>query len=249
MWNYLLYLAGAIVAVFNHLKDWDAHKTFWRRWVVLVLIIAIGIGGVINNYFTDKKADSQHEADQKEIDKAKAVFGTMSQELHELKKEIKTTGLYKKIASMQAKIEENQKALDSRKASLIFSFGGHGKEAIRSISLPVKDSKVHFDFSIWNDTEINAQDVMLQLHICDGCKYISKPEGFATGVGLADTVLVNNPRIVFGRANTELFSTDIEVPQGVQAVQVGMVYRCSNCVVPKAGEVNENVGLINLIRQ
>jgi hypothetical protein len=231
MLNYFLYLAGAIVAVFNHIKDWNAHKTFWRRWIVLLMIISIGIAGITNNYFTDKKTDEQHIA-----------------ELQEIKREIMTEKLHEKIEALQAKIDESQKILDSKKASLIFSFGGRSKDAIRATSLPVKDNKVHVDFSIWNNTDTTAMDVVVQLLICNTCKFITVPTSFVQADGMSETIRGIRIDRVYAKSNTELFGADIEVPQNTPSVKFGMQYRCTNCTVPKDDEVNENIGIINLTR-
>ena len=91
--DYFLYIAGAVVAVFNHVKDWSAHKTFFRRWTVLILIILIGIGGVVNSYLSDDKNRRQHEEDQKEIANARDNLKKVSQELSFLKKDVKQVGL------------------------------------------------------------------------------------------------------------------------------------------------------------
>ncbi len=246
--NYFLYIAGAIVAILNHIKDWHAHKTFFRRWTVLILIILIGLAGVINSYYTGQKNVKQHEADQKEINRASANFDKVSQELISLRGEIKNVGLENKIKRLEANIGEYQKVLDSRKAALTFTFGGHSNSPVRMISLPVKDNKIHVDFSISNETDIAAANAEIQFTICDRCKFVSLSKEFTKVDYLPDTARVIRFNDIYAHSTTPLYGADIEVPADVHAVMVGIIYRCSNCPTAKENRDRENLGTIKLER-
>ena len=246
--GYFLYIAGAIVAIFNHVKDWSAHKTFFRRWTVLVLITLIGVGGVINNYFIDKKNNEQHHADQREIAKASENLDKVSQELNSLKGEFKKVGLENKIKRLEANIVEYQKVLDSRKAALTFTFGGHGDKPVRLISLPVKDNRVHVEFSVSNETDVTAEKIELQFTICNSCKFISTPNEFIKVDYLPDTARVMRSDGVYAHSTLPLYSADLEVPPNAQEVTVGLLYRCSNCSTSKESRDRDNLGTIKLLR-
>jgi hypothetical protein len=114
--NYALPIAAAFLALLMLAKDWDAHRTSWRRVAVLGLIIATGIGGAINNHYTKKKSDAQHQLDQnqiaglqKAIDTANKnqqdnteqfvdAFGKLFQKVSDLQTQVKTADLRKQAA-------------------------------------------------------------------------------------------------------------------------------------------------------
>lgn len=67
MWNYLLPLGTALVALLQLAKDWKAHAHPWRRGSLLILIIVLAIGTVINNHRSAKRAADEHTKDQQRI--------------------------------------------------------------------------------------------------------------------------------------------------------------------------------------
>jgi hypothetical protein len=83
MLTYALPVITASLALLYLAKDWEAHKKSWRRALVMTLIIAIGIGGGINNYFQDKRVADQHDKDQKQI-------GDLKGEIVKLKSAVET---------------------------------------------------------------------------------------------------------------------------------------------------------------
>src|SRR5260370_14289159 len=113
MWNYILPISAAFLALLQLAKDWGAHKTSWRRVTVLVLIVAIGLGGAINSYYTDRKSAVQHLSDQNQIaglqravetankneqENTKEIvnaFGKLSQKVSDLQTQMSTAGLRK----------------------------------------------------------------------------------------------------------------------------------------------------------
>ena len=66
MLTYALPIITAFLAFLYLTKDWHAHKKSWKV-SVMILIIAIGIIGAINNYYQDKRVAGQHEKDQSQI--------------------------------------------------------------------------------------------------------------------------------------------------------------------------------------
>ena len=133
--HYFLYIAGAIVAAFNHIKDWDAHKTSFRRWAVLLLMISIGIGGIINSYYDDKKNREQHEEDQREIASSKEVMNQMSQDLSTLR------GDMKKVVS-GVKVLENRGKI-ARKDAVVLLSGISSVASAGSVQTTVDDKKTN----------------------------------------------------------------------------------------------------------
>ena len=84
MLNYVLLIAVTVLAIFGLIKDWEAYKKKWRRGGALFIIILIGIGGIINNYYREKDSREQHDQDQKQI-------GGLKTEIVGLKSAVETT--------------------------------------------------------------------------------------------------------------------------------------------------------------
>src|SRR5258708_6847104 len=76
MWNYFIPIATTFMALFALAKDWDAHKSLWRRGAVIVLILASGIGGAVGIHNTSRKAAEQHAHDENEITGLKTAVQT-----------------------------------------------------------------------------------------------------------------------------------------------------------------------------
>jgi len=54
MWNYVLPVVAALYALLNLIKDWKAHQHPWRQILASILIVVIGVGTGINNYYSGK---------------------------------------------------------------------------------------------------------------------------------------------------------------------------------------------------
>lgn len=128
MWNYMPLVATAFLALLQLAKDWGAHQTTLRRALVLLFIVAFGVGGTVNTYYANKRVAAQHLADQKQISALqKAVetananqqantkqfvqsFKQLSQELGDLQTQVKTADLQQEVAKLRNEVEAAQRA-------------------------------------------------------------------------------------------------------------------------------------------
>ena len=194
MLNYLLPITTAFLAFLYLLKDWDAHKKSWRRVAVLCLIIAIGIGGAVNNYYAEERYRRDQEkiaglqkavetANKSQEDNTKQfvdAFGKSSQKVADLQTEVSTAGLQKTADQLKTELAATQKALIQPKAILTFTFAKPRNDApaIRKVVLPVKNDIVHVEFTVENETDTPALDGELTIIISDNCKFTSEPPHF-----------------------------------------------------------------------
>ncbi len=131
MLNYMLPIAAAFLAALQLAKDWGAHQTTWRRVVVLSLIVLVGIGGALNNYYSGRKASKQHDDDQRRIAALKQAvdsanenqkinteqfvdaLGKVSQKVSDLQTRVRTEELQKQLAFVQDDLQNMQTGGDS----------------------------------------------------------------------------------------------------------------------------------------
>ena len=262
MLNYLLPITTAFLALLYLLKDWDAHRKSWRRVAVLCVIIAIGIGGTVNNYYAEKRYQLDQEkiaglqkavetANKNQEDNTKQfvdAFGKLSQKVADLQTEVSTAGLQKTADQLKAELAATQKALIQPKAILAFTFAKSWIDlpAIRKVTLPVKNDIVHVEFTVMNETDTTALDGELTIIICDDCKFASEPPLFVKLPGQRDTHRILKFDRIFAKTELKILSADIQVPSHIDAIEFGVVYRCKNCIIP---EPKANAGIIVLDRK
>jgi hypothetical protein len=265
MLTYTLNIATAVLALLYLAKDWEAHKKSWRRLVVFGLIIAIGIGGIFNTYYTNKKIDQQHDNDQKtiaglkvavdtanknQIDNTKLfvdAFGKLSQKVSDLQSQVKTVGLREEASKLKAQLEATQKALNPPKARLAFSFIKSIPDGIplRRIALPVKAGLVHIEFEVINTTAVPAHKPELLLQVCDACEYAVEPKDFIVVPGQNNSQRSRSFDRILPKSLSPTMSADIRVPEGITSMEFGIIYRCDNCDIE---DPIANIGTIDLLR-
>ena len=176
-------------------------------------------------------------------------FKGLSDELSDLKTQVTTAPLLKKIGNLQTELQNTQQAMKpGPKATLTFTFApfdnpfapAHMPEpapvahAVTDIELPVAaDGSVHVQFAILNLTAVDALNVSVTFIICDGCTFAKDPEGFTKLPGSPDTQrFIALPQIHAFEA-LRAIATDITVPPTASAVNVGILYRCNTCVLTR----------------
>ncbi len=285
MLNYFLLIAVTALAIFGFYKDRDAYKTKWRRRAVLLLTVLIGIGGIVNYYYGERRAEKQHADDQTKIAELKSAvdtanknqqdntiqfvdaFGKLSQKLSDLQTQIKTAGLQKEAAKLKEQLavatkasvsteatvtrlksdlEATRKALSPAQTSLTFTFAKSdpGAPPIHEVTLPVKDNKVHVEFSVRNETDTTALDGELTIFIPNDCKFASEPPEFKKLPGHRDFERIYSFARLLPKTELKTLSADIEVPQNIKAMEFGINYRCTNCDFPE----KPLIGIVKLAR-
>jgi hypothetical protein len=142
------------------------------------------------------KVDTANRAQESNTKAFIESLSRMSGELTDLKAEVKTEALQKKLASVQAELLNTEKALaPGPKAELTFTFvpytnppAGHPVNPVTDITLPTnRDGSVHVEFSVLNLTTVEAVNAELDIQICDQCKYAKEPAGLIKLPGMRDT--------------------------------------------------------------
>lgn len=274
MLDYLPYIIIPLLLLLALIiKDWDAYKKPWVRFLVLSLIILSGAIGIINQRFSDiraekkeQKAEKQHQADQIEITGLKEAviastrdqenntthfleeFGKLSQKMSDLQTQVKTAELKKEVAELQAELQKTQKALNPPKAVLTFTFErpGGGPRPLRTVTLPVKDNVVHVEFAVRNSTDTPALDGEIIVIICDACKFASEPPELIKLSGQKETIRTYKFDRIFPMGELKTLNADVQVPPNLDSIEFGIDYRCRNCIIP---EPHANIGIINLDRR
>jgi len=257
---YILAFGAIALGALEILKDWNEYKIKWQRMtvaVVFVIVAVVTIPSLRHDNAEKAQAASKAEGDMRElqgkVDAANTAqqantalyldsISKMSKEVSELKAEVKTEALQKKLTSVQADLQNTQKALaPGPKADLTFTFvpyeypsDGKAFHAVRDAFRPVTaDGIVHIDFTVINLTQVDAANVEINFRICKACTYASEPRDFrqlpGTDEKMRDLVVAHlQPMQVL---NT--LTVDIRVPSNVQNFEVGLGYRCTTCVLPK----------------
>jgi hypothetical protein len=262
MWNYILPVG--VIALFTLAKDWVAHQTNWRRGTVLGLILLVGIGSAVNNFYTNRRTATQHTKDQAEITGLKTAvdaanqsqqantkqfvdaFGKLSQKVSDLQTQVATEALQKKLASVQAELQKTQKALaPGQKAKLMFSFipfdpgvlGSRPAVPSTETAVPLNlDNTVHVEFTALNITDVEAVDGQYAIILCDECKFAAEPPGFAKLAGRPETErYIAFPKIP-AQAQSSVASVDVLVPPYLNDLILGIMYRCRTCDLPRSKE-------------
>lgn len=260
MLTYIIHIATTFLAFLYLLKDWQLHRKSWRRETVLGLIILIGIGGMVNTHYANKKIDQDQNriaalkqavdtANKNQEDNTKQflnAFGNLSQKVNDLQTQVKTAGLQQEADQLKVELRATQKAMITPKAALVFSFVRPSTEdpLLRRVTLPVKDDTVHVEFTVRNETDTPALNGELALIICDACKFVTEPPLSEKVSGL-DTQRNYKFDRILPKTELRTMSADIKVPSNVRAVELRVGYRCVNCIVP---EPKANVGIILLSR-
>jgi hypothetical protein len=240
-------------------------KSRWQRTVVVVLFILVGILSLLSLYHDNRekqqagqKAEQEIQGLNEKLDLANTAqqtaiqdqrentkifadqFQKLSDELGDLKTQVKTEALQKKLVTVQTELEKTQKALaPGPKARLQFTFvpfvnPPNPKDAvlITDVTLPVsKDGIVHIEFNVVNLSDADAVDGDVVFQIPDKCKFAKEPEGLIRVRGAPDTQRDMAFRYINRMSMPANMAVDVIVPAEWQFFAVGITYRCRTCVL------------------
>ena len=163
----------------------------------------------------------------------------MNNELGELKTQVKTDVLQKKLTSVQAELEATRRALaPGPKAVLAFTFWPFYNPAPpQPVVLATRarfptndDGSYHVEFTVVNVTDVDALDGEITLEICDVCKFAKEPSGFLRLVGQSDNERNQPFQRILARTHIPEMTADIIAPKN-HNFTVGISYRCHTCIV------------------
>ena len=252
--NYVLLLLTFVLALLSFIKEWEAHKTWTRRGLFLIVTIAVTIGTGVNIYWTAQQEQtdrSNAKAAQTRLegiieggqDTSVKAIGALSDKVGDLQTQIKTADLRDQAIKLQAELKATQAALaPGPKAELSFTFFPFPNVLNEGPTTPVKDvtlprnldGSVHVEFTILNLTEVDAETVEINFEICDLCKFAKEPEGLRRLAGLVETQRYLAIPNLQAKEAFKILSVDISPPPTGQDFPIGIEYRCHTCVLPKS---------------
>jgi hypothetical protein len=171
------------------------------------------------------------------------TYKSLSHQVSELQAQVTDDALQKRLAAVQDQLQATEKAMvNPPKASLEFTFWPFLNPVLNSgvpialntdIIAPVgADDIVHFDFTVVNMTETEAQVGSITLGLCDLCTYVKEPDGSTNPAGSPINERMFPFAYISARTHFNEHSVDMRVPINATEVSVGIQYRCKTCDVP-----------------
>jgi hypothetical protein len=255
--SYVLLLLTFILSILDFVKDWDEHKTSFRRWLFLIVTIgATVLAGLSIRWADQKDQENQSEArnDKSRMEgiiqggqeTASKAIGELSDKVGSLETEVKTADLKKQVGDLQAELKATQKALNpGPKAELSFTFLPYPKVPLgQQPSAPVtettispnSDGSVHADFTVLNLTSADALDGDLTLTICEECKFVKEPAHFTKLEADSEKERTSHFSQILAKTEYVAMSADILPPPFLRSFSFGVMYRCRTCVLPAGGQ-------------
>lgn len=266
---YLLSLGTILLGLFEIIKDREDYKKARLSRPVAVIFVIVGALQIVS---LRRDAQDRRDAEKNISDLAGQVkaankaqtdntalyvdsFGKMSDKLSGLEVEVRTDALQKKIGTLQSELQNTEKALaPGARAQLSFTFLPLTKAPLGETQafltsrevVPAADGTVHLEFTVANNTEVDALDGDLSLFICEYCKYAKEPELFTklpTGTLQERTYHFSQ---ILARTIFAPMSVDVLPPPFARSFTLGVMYRCRTCVLPKSAKgIEGTVQILN----
>jgi hypothetical protein len=258
---YVLAVGVFLQAFVTLRKEWNEYESSKLRRLALVLLCVIAVLTVVSLYRdnTQRAEDKRQAAEQDkrlqgQVEAANRAqtdnttlflksFDTLNQQVGDLKTEVKTDALQKKLTTVQADLEATQRALaPGPKAVLAFSFWPFYNPAppqSPTIANQARfqandDGSYHVEFTVVNLTDVDALDGEINLQVCDVCKFAKEPPGFLKLNGESDRERDQVFQRILARSHLPTMTADIIAPRDVNFT-VGISYRCRTCIVSSEG--------------
>jgi hypothetical protein len=255
---YLVSIGTILLGLFEIIKDRDDYKKVRLSRPVAIIFVVVGVLQIVSlRRDAREKGDAENNirdlaGQVKAANKAQSdntalyldTFGKMSDKLTTLEVEVKTDALQKKIVGLQAELQNTEKALaPGPKASLTFTFAPfhnspEGIAPITDVTLPKQpDGAIHFEFSVLNNTDVDASDVGLNLGICDSCKFAKETPELSKLPGLQENRRFLSIPMLHAREAYKVLGVDFLPPPTTSSsgstIEVGFEYRCHTCVLDR----------------
>lgn len=243
MITYFFTIATLIYGALALYKEWNDHKSSWLKQCAYIGYFLIGIGSLFQVY-ADKmekiKTESQNQHQKEQLDVANSKLEVMSEKISELRSEIKTEALQKKLSMVERELSRTQTALAPKpKARLQFSLErlsnaedlteNSGKMIARNPLNP--DGSVDFELVVFNSHFVDANDVLLNVEICDQCKFKSIPAGYKKLETFNDRAVESRLGNIHAAMKIEPVKFSVYPPMATaKFIQIAVKYRCTTCL-------------------
>jgi len=238
-------------------REKGEHPKRWH-WYVRFVLTAVGfVAGVILIYLSalSGKSNETRHSQERDSDKQQIAglnqaietqirnnetqylrhqkeLGSLHDQMADLKKDIATQDLRKKMEALQARLDRSLAPKPLAKLETGFWQSGIRDELPTEIYAPVDGNIVRFDFTIVNHSDVSAKDVLLWLGICDACKFHTEPQGSQIVPGAPPLERLYRGIYLPPGVGWQKLTVEMEVPPGpANRVEIRTKYRCEDCVI------------------
>jgi hypothetical protein len=256
---YILAIGAIVLAGLELARDWKEYKKKWARMTAAAVLVVVAAVSLISLYHDNKERKrAEREAgenmtglrgevaasEQAQESNTKLFLdslGKMSAQVGDLKTEVRTDALQKKLAGVQEELRKTEQALaPGPKAELAFTFVPYPNTPVdepialvKRKTLPLeKDGSVHVEFTILNTTDVDAVEVAVNVQICDLCRFAKEPVGLTQPAGMNNQTRYLWLQRLHAKESYVTISVDV-IPPPDPAFTLGFGYRCNTCGVPK----------------
>lgn len=249
---------GAITSLLKEKTDEQPERERKRKRIRNVLAVMTGLGftlGVVQGYRSDvdkKTNETKHKQErdtdaqriaglnqsiETQIQNNETQYSRHQQELHrlqdqlsELRKDVATQELRRRMAKLQQQLDKELSPKPKAKLDFTFFQPGAGeREVVSNVYAPVEANVVRFSFSIVNNSNVNAPDVIVWLRICDLCKFHTEPELSVHVPGAPDFERLYRGINLPPQVQWQKLGVEVEIPPKYQRMAVYGKYRCESC--------------------
>jgi hypothetical protein len=179
-------------------------------------------------------------------------FSDLNTKVADLQTKAATEELRRELTQVRAELEGTQKALAPKpKARLTFSFSpfknppagtGQSEPVTASTTARRADDSVHVTVAVLNNSDADAIDGAITIILCNGCRFAKEPKGFSKVEGTAENERNMQFTSLHRATASQDIGLDVIVDPHLANFNIGMVYRCSTCVVePVAQKITARV--------
>jgi hypothetical protein len=246
---YILASATIALAVFELIKDWKDYKQSWLKRSALVAICVVAALTFVSLYQDGQDKRTQREDAKKlegQVEAANTAqtnntalflksFKDLSQKVGDLQSQVTTDALQKKLASVQAELQNTQKALVQPKATPVATFQTDDTRQIPITEMTVArvGVAVSVPFVIYNPSDTAALNGGISVDICKMCTYASEPAGFTKVEGAPEYQRSLPFQHIFAKSAIQLLTLHLNVPFSLSRFGVGVRVNCDNCSPPE----------------
>jgi len=254
MLNYAIPALTTLFALFELVKDWDAHKRAWRRVSVLLIIVALGMVGMYLGAKNDRQASEQaskinslttavQTSSQNQVQNTKVFTESIerfSTKLTNLETGIKTADLRDQADNLRAELTKTQKALVTPQAVLTAGIEDPRNKEVPQYSTHVvaqKGQPITVTVRLWNKGEVSARAGLFLIRLCTVCKFHSLPPGFDTVQGQADYDRTIRFERLALHVSSQSIPIEIDVPDYITQFPISFRAPCENCIENKEFQI------------
>jgi len=252
---YVLAVGSIALGAFEVQKKLREYEKAWARISVAALFVLVGAGSLISLYHDNTEKEQAAKAAEKgmrnlqanveklggEVEQAnraqESSTKTYLESISELKAEVRTEALQKKLTAVEDQLLKTQKAMaPGPKAELVATLEEVDEATMSNLDVHEKwapkllDDSVEFTVHVVNKSKVMAKTGFLFLQLCRGCEFKVEPANAVRNPGAPNT----DREIPFERFPGKVqmaIPLKVKPPPNSRRFQVDVIIRCENCEV------------------